>query len=135
MFVIVDRQLPRFDGANLPGWLYGIARRVVNAQRRRTFFRRLFLRRIETNADLKEPATPATLLEQKQTRQIVARVLAQMTDKRRRVFALFEIEGYTGEEIAMLEGVALKTVWTRLHHARKDFVRLASVFAAEESCR
>jgi RNA polymerase sigma-70 factor (ECF subfamily) len=37
---------------------------------------------------------------------------------------LFEIEGYSGEEIAAFEGVPVNTVWTRLHHARREFATL-----------
>jgi DNA-directed RNA polymerase specialized sigma24 family protein len=34
---------------------------------------------------------------------------------------LYELEGLTGPEIAQALGCPLKTVWTRLHHARKEF--------------
>jgi RNA polymerase sigma-70 factor (ECF subfamily) len=47
-----------------------------------------------------------------------------MSDKRRTVFALFEVEGYGGEEIADILDVPINTVWTRLHYARKDFFAL-----------
>ena len=49
-----------------------------------------------------------------------------MSDVRRTTFILFEVEGYSGEEIAELQGIPLNTVWTRLHHARKEFLRLVS---------
>jgi DNA-directed RNA polymerase specialized sigma24 family protein len=45
---------------------------------------------------------------------------------------LFEIEGYSGEEIAQIQSLPLKTVWTRLHHARKDFIRMVSQLPQEE---
>jgi RNA polymerase sigma-70 factor (ECF subfamily) len=129
LFVIVERKSSGFDGMNLPGWLYGIARRLVTAHRRKAWVRSMFLRRVESQ-QMDDVVTPAALLEQKEAKAIVRRALARLTDKRRRVFALFEIEGYTGEEIAALEGVPLKTVWTRLFYARRDFVRqVASVEA------
>ena len=37
------------------------------------------------------------------------------------VFLLFELEGLSGEEIATLVRAPLKTVWTRLFHARQRF--------------
>ena len=135
LFIIVDRKLEGFDGGNLPGWLYGIARRLAARHRRRSWVKRLFVRRVAAEPSGPLPPTPALLLEQKQGQQIVARALAGMSDKRRRVFVLFEIEGYTGEEIAALENAQLKTIWTRLHHARKDFVRLVSVVAEQEQRR
>jgi RNA polymerase sigma-70 factor (ECF subfamily) len=54
-----------------------------------------------------------------------------MSAVRRSAFILFEVEGYSGEEIAELEGIPLNTVWTRLHHARKDFVQLVHKARAE----
>jgi RNA polymerase sigma-70 factor (ECF subfamily) len=47
-------------------------------------------------------------------------LLARLSEKRRSTFILFEIEGYSGEEIAALENVPVATVWTRLHHARRE---------------
>jgi DNA-directed RNA polymerase specialized sigma24 family protein len=49
-----------------------------------------------------------------------------MSDKRRETLVLFEVEGYSGQEIAALQGVPVKTVWTRLHHARKDLVAMVT---------
>jgi RNA polymerase sigma-70 factor (ECF subfamily) len=132
VFLVVDRKLTSFDGQNLPGWLYGITRRIVAGHRRRNWVRSLFLRHAKELSPIEEPETPGALFERKQARELIEHVLSKMSDKRRRSFALFEIEGYSGEEIAALEGVPLKTIWTRLHHARKDFVNLASVFAGKE---
>jgi DNA-directed RNA polymerase specialized sigma24 family protein len=55
-----------------------------------------------------------------------------MTERRRTTFFLFEIEGYSGEEIAELEGVAVTTIYTRLHHARRDFMSLLARAEGEE---
>ena len=41
-------------------------------------------------------------------------------------FILFELEGRSGEEIAVIQRIPLNTVWTRLHHARNDFFRHAA---------
>src|SRR5689334_23689310 len=40
VFLIVRRQLPKFDGENLPGWLYRITQRTVRDYRRRAWYRR-----------------------------------------------------------------------------------------------
>jgi len=37
------------------------------------------------------------------------------------VLVLFELQGLTGPEIAEALGCSLKTVWSRLHYARRDF--------------
>jgi RNA polymerase sigma-70 factor (ECF subfamily) len=71
-------------------------------------------------------ASPAMALEKKQDRRVLAQMLARMSEKRRATLVLFEIEGYSGQEIATLHGVPVKTVWTRLHHARKDLVGMVA---------
>ena len=48
------------------------------------------------------------------------------------MFVLSEIEGYTGEQIAALEGMKVATVWTRLHHARRDFLQLVETRRKQE---
>jgi RNA polymerase sigma-70 factor (ECF subfamily) len=127
VFVVVERKLDGFDGRNLPAWLYRIAARTVSVHRRRAWFRRIFLRPRDVGLDDLEHGalSPAELLERQEAHRIVYGLLARMSDKRRRAFALFEIEGYSGEEIAALEGIPLKTAWSRLGLARKDFLRLA----------
>ena len=125
VFVVVERKLEKFDGKNPAGWLYRIAKLTASDYRRRAWFRHLFLRSREVELDrLVDPArTPIELLEGKEARKLVAQVLSQMSVKRRTVFVLFEIEGYSGQEIAALEEVPLATIWTRLHHAQKEFLR------------
>ena len=59
-------------------------------------------------------------------------VLDRMSPLRRTAFMLFEIEGYSGEEIAELEQIPLATVYTRLHHARRDLARAMSFRVASE---
>jgi RNA polymerase sigma-70 factor, ECF subfamily len=125
VFLIVRRKLPKFDEGNLPGWLYRITQRTVRDYRRRAWFRRTLLRRDgdapESNSN--EP-DPSQVLERREAERLLVQILAQMSAARRTAFILFEIEGYSGDEIAALEDVPVNTVWTRLHHARKDFYAL-----------
>jgi RNA polymerase sigma-70 factor (ECF subfamily) len=51
-----------------------------------------------------------------------------MDEERRTAFVLFEIDGLSGEEIARIQDVPLNTVWTRLHHARREFFSLAAKY-------
>jgi RNA polymerase sigma-70 factor (ECF subfamily) len=133
VFVVVRRKLAAFDGRNLPGWLFRIASRTVSDHRRRAWFKNLFSRRSDTDLDALEHAGagPAESLERKEAERLVRRILSRMSEKRRTAFALFEIEGMSGEEIAQLLEVPVATVWTRLHHARKEFLSLLSEEARE----
>jgi len=128
VFMIVRRKLAHFHGGNLAGWLYRIAHLTVRNFRRRAWFKNLFSRGRELDStELPgSSATPAMALETKQDQRVLAQMLARMSDKRRATLVLFEIEGYSGQEIAMLHGVPVKTVWTRLYHARKDLVAMVA---------
>src|SRR5688572_8888279 len=126
VFIVVRRKLPEFDDKNFKSWLYGITRRTVRDYRRAAWFRRLLLRKESPNHEhtlqlLVDPgAGPAEQLEQRETERCLQTILGKMSEAHRVAFILFEIEGYTGEEIATLEGVPLNTIWTRLRRARKE---------------
>jgi RNA polymerase sigma-70 factor, ECF subfamily len=128
VFLVVRRRLDDFDGANLPGWLYRITQRQVRDFRRRAWFRHLFSRRNpgEMGNLAHGGASPATALEQKEDERMLYGMLSKIGESRRLTFILYEIEGLCGEEIAQIQGIPLGTVWTRLHHARRDFFALAA---------
>jgi RNA polymerase sigma-70 factor (ECF subfamily) len=130
VFLVVRRKLAEFDGKNLNAWLYTIARRQVSDYRRRAWMRRIF-RGTPKNPDADEApifvqpgADPSQLLERREMQTFLKNILNKMSLAQRTAFVLFEIESYSGEEIAELEGIPLNTVWTRLHHARKRFFDL-----------
>jgi RNA polymerase sigma-70 factor (ECF subfamily) len=132
VFIIVRRKLAQFDGRNLPGFLYRITERTVRDHRRSTWIRSLF----RSPSPLPEIASTGVdgvqEIQQKERRRALDTLLAKMTEKRRTTFVLFEIEGYSGEEIAQIQSLPLDTVWTRLHHARKDFMRLVAELPSAE---
>jgi RNA polymerase sigma-70 factor (ECF subfamily) len=128
VFMVVRRKLTTYVGPSMQAWLYGITRKTVSDYRRRAFFRRLFTgvnRSLESSPHIERTSgtRPFDTLEAQQT---VVAVLKRMTTVRRTAFILFEIEGYSGEEIAELEQIPVATVYTRLHHARRDFMRLTA---------
>jgi RNA polymerase sigma factor (sigma-70 family) len=57
-------------------------------------------------------------LNRKEGERVLERLLAKLPESQRATFVLFEIEGYSGEEIARFQGVAVNTVWARIHKAR-----------------
>ena len=66
--------------------------------------------------------SPLAALEAKERRALCESLIAGLSEKRRAVLVLFELEGCTGEEIGEILDVPINTVWTRLHHARRDFL-------------
>jgi RNA polymerase sigma-70 factor (ECF subfamily) len=135
VFLVVRRRLVDFDGQNVAGWLYQIARRQVLRHRRLRWVKRVFTG--SSHVALEElpqlGMCPLTTLETKEKTQLLWHLLLEMSEKRRVVFALYEVDGYSGEEIAGFLDVPLNTVWTRLHHARKDFYRLLASYKRAES--
>jgi RNA polymerase sigma-70 factor (ECF subfamily) len=138
LFVVVRRQLARFDGVNLTGWLYRIAQLTVRDHRRRAWFRNLVLRRRDIdlaqvpNGQEQRDDSPAHSYEQAENRRLLQGLVGKMSEKLRTTFVLFEIEGYSGEEIARIQDIPLGTVWTRLHHARKEFWKIVNERARRE---
>lgn len=124
VFVVVHRRLDQFEGGRLTTWLYRITANVVSDRHRRRRVRRAFeALKVWVGA---EPAdSPERTAEKRSATRAVERVLEEMTPKKREVFALFELEGLPGEEIAERLGCPINTVWTRLHHARREFIDVA----------
>ena len=121
VFVVVHRRLPDFDGSNFPGWLYKITQRRVRDFRRLAWFKSLF-RSNEMSDTIACPSDSAEAAlsghqEAVEKARILSRLLEHLTEAQRAAFVLFEIEGYTGEQIAELQG-ALNTVWARIRKAR-----------------
>src|SRR5262249_4922336 len=104
VFVVVRRKLATFDGERLGAWLYRIAARTAREHRRRAWFGRLWTRtsRIDVDGVASRAAGPAEAMERREAQRQLDRVLASMSEKRRVAFALFEIEGYSGDEIAAM---------------------------------
>ena len=123
-FLIASRNLRRFVEGRLSTWLYRIAANVVSGRHRRRRVREALFHRFGPR-DEPHAAPPDQAFEQREAARRVAQVLARMTARKREVFALYELEGLSGEEIAERAGCPLATVWTRLHHARRDFERIA----------
>jgi RNA polymerase sigma-70 factor, ECF subfamily len=126
IFIVVRRKLAQFDGGNLAGWLYRIAQLTVRDHRRRSWFRNLVLRRQEVDFSKMphEAASPARNFEDAEARRKFQLMISNMHGKLVTTFILFEIEGYSGEEIARIQDIPVGTVWTRLHKARKEFWKL-----------
>ena len=134
-FVVVRRQLPKFDGKNLAGWLFRITQRTVRDYRERAWFRRAIGKEHDDNraelSSVAPPPDPSEIAESRESLRALTKLLAQISESHRTAFILFEIEGYTGEEIAQLEEIPLNTVWSRLHHARKELFTLVAEARAQ----
>jgi RNA polymerase sigma-70 factor (ECF subfamily) len=133
VFMVVRRKLDGYVGPSMHAWLYGITRKTVSDYRRRAFMRRMLsgLTRSLESAPTALRSRESDPAERWEAQQIVRQVLGKMSTLRRTAFVLFEVEGYSGEEIAELEQIPVATVYTRLHHARHDFLRFTAELTGE----
>ncbi len=119
VFVVVHRRLHTFDGDNLAGWLYQITRRKVRDFRRLQWVKRVvFGRAIDSGASPNDGVSPLVSLETQEKRNLLMRLLDELSEAERGAIVLFELEGYSGKQIAELQEVPLNTVWARIYQAR-----------------
>ena len=127
VFVVAGRKLESFDGGKPAAWLYRITQLTIRRNRARPWYKYLFSsRRQDVEADTFEwvGGGPEESLQRKEAQALVQRLLGRLSEKRRTVFVLYELEGYSGEQMAQFLDIPLATVWTRLFHARKEFFAL-----------
>jgi RNA polymerase sigma-70 factor (ECF subfamily) len=116
VFVILHRRRADYDGSTpLRSWLWGMCRRVAQAQRRGVARAQ---RRSEVAPAPHPSLPPDAALEQKQAVDFVERFLEGLSEELRPVFVMMEIEGMSAPEVAAALGVNVNTVYSRLRLAR-----------------
>ena len=114
-FIRAAKAASSYDGRaeTARSWLFGITARLVQERRRSIARLARTLLRLEEGGARAHSLTDAH-------RSDLERGLCKLSDAKRVVIILAEVEGYTCEEIAAMLEVPVGTVWTRLHHARKE---------------
>lgn len=122
VFLVVARRLSELGpDANVRGWLFAIAYRVVQRMRRdRARYRSRLERYNETRADVRAESAEGSSQAARQLRELLSR----LDDARRVVVILVELEGMTSAETSAVLGVPQGTVDTRLRAARKQLRQL-----------
>lgn len=120
-FLEVTRAAPRFDASHSArSWLLGIA--GMMARRHRRSLRRAAARIAAwagaLRGDVCATQGPAERVANDAALRALADALDRLPQKKREVFVLVTLEELSGQEAAAALGIPLKTVWTRLHHAR-----------------
>jgi RNA polymerase sigma-70 factor (ECF subfamily) len=114
-FLRALRLAATFDpaAASARPWLFAITVRVLREHRRS--FRRW------VNALFRLQQTDGAIVQpQSEARRDIARGLDQLSSSKRLVLLLAEVQEFSCPEIASMLGVPVGTVWTRLHHARRE---------------
>lgn len=123
VFFTVHKSLERFRGeSKVETWLYGIASNTVLMFLRSWRRHRRLVNAIEAEPVFsKLPDTEHATLQKDQVLR-VWRCLMKVAPEKRIVFVLYEIEGFSGKEIAETLGINEATVRSRLFHARRELI-------------
>ena len=113
------RALERIDqlqpGSPFGPWFYRVLRSTALNLRRREVLRS----HDEIPASASSGPTPATVLERGITRDRVLGALAELPDMQRMAVTLYDLEGYSHQEIAEILEIAVGTSRAHVHHGRK----------------
>ncbi len=123
VFVQVYRSLESFRGqARLSTWVYRIAVNVVLMHRRSARARPTFALPEECPPACSPGLGPEDELVQRKNVEALYRHLGQLSEKKRTVYILHEIEGLSPSEIAKIVDAPILTVRTRLFYARRELL-------------
>lgn len=120
-FIAVLGAAPSFrGGGSARAWLFGLAANLVRRHQRSVA---RMAARIAAWARERPPEmspSPSDAFDSSERSLRASRALARLTTKKREVFVMVAMEGLTAEGAADALGIPIGTVWTRLHHARRD---------------
>jgi RNA polymerase sigma-70 factor, ECF subfamily len=118
VFVVVHRKLATFEGRSaLRTWIYGIALRVVADYRKKAH--RKHERLMGELPERGIHAQQELAASQQQAWRMLAGLLDSLSEERRRVFVLYELEQLPMREVAALIECPLQTAYSRLEAARE----------------
>src|SRR5690606_31447082 len=135
VFLNVYRSLPSFRGdSKFSTWLYRLATNVTRMHLRRGRSRPKVadVEVPEAPRESRPPDGPDEQLERAERVRALYRLLETLSDKKREVLVLHDLEGVPAKEIAEVMGIPVLTVRTRLFYARKE---LYAALADEPSLR
>ena len=123
VFLQVYRSLHRFEGkARFSTWLYRVTVNVVLMHRRAARSRPVLVEALtEPTA---EQELPDATVEQRRRVAAFYELLERLTEKKRTVFVLHELEGLAPADIAKIVDAPVLTVRTRLFYARRELGEL-----------
>jgi len=119
-FLTATKAAASFDGReSCRPWLFGIAVRLLQ-RRKRTLARwSRALRELTTHLGDAQ-LDPHRELSARDDINCLSIALGRLSEAKRVALCLAEVEGLTADEIAHALGIPVGTVWTRLHHARRE---------------
>jgi RNA polymerase sigma-70 factor (ECF subfamily) len=130
VFLVAARRLAEFEQrANPKTWLFAIALRVVQRLRRN---RQRYQKRVTRYAAAHSVSAVNDPWDRDYAARLLRGLLEQLSEEKRIVLILAELEGFTSAEIARAVGAKQGTVDSRLRQARLDLTRLLTQLQREE---
>jgi RNA polymerase sigma-70 factor (ECF subfamily) len=124
VFLQVLRSLGSFrDEARFSTWLYRVALNVVLMQRRASARRPRLVAEEQAAPPVDAAPSAHDALETRRRIDAFYALLGRLSDKKRTVFVLHELEGLTPARIGEIVGAPVLTVRTRLFYARRELAR------------
>jgi RNA polymerase sigma-70 factor (ECF subfamily) len=121
MFLKLPQIAASYDGrASCRGWLCGIAVRLAMRHRRGAGRFHRMLGAFAHTVTGRAHGDPERGASNNQELAVFERAMARLSEKKRAVFVLVELEGLTAEEAARALEIPAATVRTRLFHARRE---------------
>jgi RNA polymerase sigma-70 factor, ECF subfamily len=120
-FMDVARSASRYDDRwPVRSWICGIA--LMNVRRHRRSMAQVAARvsRWTRERAFTAPPRPDERAEGHELARLADGALRALTQKKREVFVMVVLEGMSCDEVARSLAIPVATVWTRLHHARRE---------------
>jgi RNA polymerase sigma-70 factor (ECF subfamily) len=125
VFLQVHRSLPEFKGqAKFSTWLHRVAVNVVLMARRRARSRPAYAPEDHARHEADTSPLPDQALARSRRMSAFHRLLDKLSDKKRAVFILHELEGLPPADIAKMVDCPVLTVRTRLFYARRELAQM-----------
>ena len=125
VFLQVHRSLRDFRGdAKFSTWLHRVTVNVVLMARRAAKSRPVFTGELPEEIRSEDDAWPDEDASRRERLRAFQRCIDKLTEKKRTVFVLHELEGMPAAEIAEVVEAPVLTVRTRLFYARKELAEL-----------
>lgn len=125
VFLQVHRSIGRFHGkSRFSTWLYRVTVNVVLMHRRSARSRPTLVEQPETMVPEDRQPLPDEQAARAARVRVFAKLLEELSEKKRVVFILHELEGMAAAEIAEVVEAPVLTVRTRLFYARRELEAL-----------
>ena len=125
VFLQVSRSIQEFRGqSRFTTWLYRVTVNVVLMHRRTARSRPVLVEAPNSLAPADRDALPDDQAARNSRVRAFGRLLERLSEKKRTVFILHEIEGMSPAEISTIVGAPVLTVRTRLFYARRELAEM-----------